>query len=155
MGSAHFARKLRDDGTRIDLMVALDLVGAFSDEPGSQHYPISWLGLLYPCRGNFIAVVGDLGSGPSIHKVKRGMLSSRALPVFSFRGPSAIGGVDWSDHRSFRALGFPAVMVTDTAFLRTPHYHRVTDTPETLDYRRMAGVVRALHGVVALHGQGW
>ena len=78
------------------------------------------------------------------------MLSTRAIPVESFRSPAAIGGVDWSDHIWFRRLGMPAVMVTDTAFLRMRHYHRTTDTPEKLDYRRMAAVTQALHGVLAL-----
>ena len=148
MGSARLARKLIEDETPIDLMVALDLVGYFSDEPGSQHTPMTGLGLLYPSKGNFIAVVGDMGAGRWIHQVKRGMLRSRALPVISFRAPSALPGVLWSDHLWFRRLGLPGVLVSDTAFLRTPHYHRATDTMETLDFRRMALVVQALHGVL-------
>lgn len=154
MGSAHYARRLVDAKTPVDLMIALDLVGTFDDTPGSQVYPLSWMGLFYPSRGNFIAIVGDTGAGGAIKKVKRGMLSARSIPVESFRSPGAIGGVDWSDHIWFRRLGMPAVMVTDTAFLRMPHYHRTTDTPEKLDYRRMAGVTQALHGVLALEAGG-
>ncbi len=152
MGSAHFARKLSDDGTRVELMIALDLVGFFSDEPGSQSFPYGFLQLYYPGRGNFIAVVGDLGAGRWIRRVKRGMLAAKALPVYSFRGPSLIPGIDWSDHFSFRQLGLPGVLVTDTAFLRNAHYHQPTDTPGTLDYSRMAAVVQALHGVLAEEG---
>src|SRR5262249_13473978 len=150
MGSAHYARRLVDAKTPVDLMIALDLVGSFDDTPGSQGDPLSWMKLVYPSRGNFIAVVGDTGAGAAIKKVKRGMLSARTIPVESFRSPNAIGGVDWSDHIWFRRLGMPAIMVTDTAFLRMPHYHRTTDTPEKLDYDRMAAVTQALHGVLAL-----
>ena len=80
------------------------------------------------------------------------MLAAKALPVYSFRGPSLIPGIDWSDHFSFRQLGLPGVLVTDTAFLRNAHYHQPTDTPGTLDYSRMAAVVQALHGVLAEEG---
>jgi Zn-dependent M28 family amino/carboxypeptidase len=148
MGSHHFARKLVDDGTEIDLMIALDLVGYFSDEPGSQHVPGPLLRLAYPSRGDFIGVVGDTSAGRWIARVKRGMRSADALPVYSFRAPTFVPGVDWSDHLWFRKLGLPGVLVSDTAMMRNPNYHRSTDTPETLDYRRMAAVVQALHGVL-------
>jgi len=138
----------------VDLMIALDLVGSFDDTEGSQGYPLTWMAFFYPSRGNFIAIVGDTGAGGAIKKVKRGMLSARTIPVESFRSPSRIGGVDWSDHLWFRRLGMPAVMVTDTAFLRMRHYHRTSDTPEKLDYRRMAAVTQALHGVLALESAG-
>jgi Zn-dependent M28 family amino/carboxypeptidase len=148
MGSYHFARKMLDDGIEIELMIALDLVGYFSDEPGSQKVPGPLLRLAYPSRGNFIGVVGDTRAGRWIGRVKRGMRSADALPVYSFRAPTFVPGVDWSDHLSFRRLGLPGVLVTDTAMMRNPNYHRRTDTPETLDYRRMAAVVQALHGVL-------
>jgi Zn-dependent M28 family amino/carboxypeptidase len=150
MGSCHFARRLADEGTDVDLAIALDLVGYFSEEPGSQGPRASLLRLYRPSRGDFIAVVGDLGSSRPLRRVKRGMRAANALPVASFRAPKIVSGVDWSDHYWFRRLGMPAVMVTDTAFLRNPNYHTRGDTPETLDYERMAGVVQALHGVLWL-----
>lgn len=148
MGSYRFARELRERGRPVDLMVALDLVGRYSDKPGSQRFPLPGLGLLYPDRGDFAAVVGDLRSGPAIRRVKRALLRSRAIPVESFRAPSALAGVSWSDHYSFRRLGMPAVLVTDTAFMRNDDYHTLNDTPDKLDYERMAGLVRALHGLL-------
>lgn len=148
MGSYHFARRLADDGTKVDLMIALDGVGYFSDAPGSQSVPSPLLRLFYPSRGDFIGVVGDMGSGREIRRVKSGMRSANAVPVLSFRGPTFVPGVDWSDHYWFRKLGLPGVLVTDTAMMRTPHYHRRSDTPDTLDYRRMAAVAQALHGVL-------
>jgi Zn-dependent M28 family amino/carboxypeptidase len=150
MGSARYARSLAEEGARVELMIALDLVGYFSDEPGSQSYPAGLLRPFYPSRGDFIAVVGDLGAGRWIRRVKRGMRSAGTIPVRSFRGPRLIPGIDWSDHYWFRRLGLPGVLVTDTAYLRNPNYHLPSDTPETLDYERMAALVQALHGVLAL-----
>jgi Zn-dependent M28 family amino/carboxypeptidase len=148
MGSYRFAKSLREEGRRVVIMVALDLVGRFSDEPGSQKMPFPGLGLLYPDRGNFVAVVGDLRSGSAIKRVRSGMLATGALPVRSFRAPAAMPGVHWSDHSSFRRFDMPSVLVTDTAYLRNPDYHTRDDTPDTLDYERMAKVVTALHGVL-------
>ena len=133
---------------RTQLFVALDLVGYFSDEPGSQTFPLPLLRLYYPSRGDFIAVVGDLTAGRPIKRVKRGMRSLAGIPVLSFRAPRAIPGFDWSDHYWFREHGFAAVLVTDTAMLRNPNYHRSTDLPDTLDFARMAEVVQGLHGVL-------
>jgi Zn-dependent M28 family amino/carboxypeptidase len=148
MGSHVFARRLVDRGERVELMIALDLVGYFSDEPRSQSFPFAGLGLFYPSKGDFIAVVGDSEAGPWIKRVKRGMIAMRAIPVHSFRAPPALAPVHLSDHLAFRRLGLPGVQVTDTAFMRYPHYHTPDDVPERLDYERMAGVVRALHGVI-------
>jgi len=148
MGSYRFARELREREVAVDLMVALDLVGRYSERPGSQRFPLPGLGLLYPDRGNFIAVVGDLRSGGPIRRVKRAMLATRELPVESFRAPAAMAGVRWSDHHSFRRLGLPAVLVTDTAYMRNDDYHTSGDTPDKLDYERMARLVRALHGLL-------
>jgi len=147
MGSHVFAKSLVDRSVPVDMMVALDLVGYYSDKPGSQRFPVPGLRWLYPDKGNFVAVVGDLGSGASIRQIKREMRSTRAIEVHSFRAPAAVAGVDWSDHFSFRKLGLPGVLVTDTAFMRYSHYHTPLDTPEKLDYERMAQLVVALHAV--------
>jgi len=148
MGSHVFAAGLVRREVPVTLMIALDAVGCYSNAPGSQRFPVPGLGLFYPDRGSFVAVVGDLTSGAAIQRVKLGLLSARSIPVQSFRAPARLRGVDWSDHRSFRRLGLPAVLVTDTAFLRNPRYHTAQDTADTLDYEKMAALVLALHGVV-------
>ena len=147
MGSHIFASALRERGVDVELMIALDLVGYYSDDPGSQRFPFPGLGWLYPSAGNFVAVVGDLRSGRWLRQVKRQMRSTRSIPVHSFRAPQNLAGVNESDHLSFRRLGFPGVLVTDTAYMRYPHYHSADDNPEMLDYRRMAQLVEALHAV--------
>lgn len=149
MGSYAFARQLVAEHVQVELMIALDLVGYYRDEEGSQRLQHPFLRLLYPDRGNFIAVIGDLRSGPWIDQVKRGVMSTTDLPVHSFRAPASLAPVQLSDHFSFRRLGLPGVLVTDTAFMRFPHYHTRDDTPDKLDYERMAKLVLGLHGVLA------
>lgn len=152
MGSHVFAKSLVEANVKIELMVALDLVGYYSDERGSQRFPVPGLGLYYSSRGNFAAIVGDLGSGASIKRVKDGMRGMNSIPVHSFRASPNWAPVDLSDHWSFREFGLPAVQITDTAFMRYPHYHTAEDTPEQLDYERMAALVTALHGVLLERG---
>lgn len=157
MGSYRFGRKLVDEGTEVALMVSLDLVGYFADGRGTQRFPSPWFRLFYPDRGNFIAILGDASAGRAIQRAKRGLIAGsdasraargRELPVVSFRGLPGSELVRLSDHLSFRRLGMPAVQVTDTAFLRYPYYHHADDTPEKLDYERMADLVCSLQGLL-------
>ncbi len=148
MGSYVFARTLKERGVDVAVMISLDMVGYFSDSSNSQGFPFGPLAFLYPDTGNFIAIVGDTRSGPTIERVKLAMASTEAIEVHSFRAPTRVQGVDWSDHLSFRRLGYPAVLITDTSFMRNPHYHKAGDTPSTLDYQRLSQVVVALHGVL-------
>jgi len=147
MGSYRFAEKLSQDGIEVELMLALDCVGYYSENPGSQPLPFP-LWLYYPDEGEFIAIVGDMGVANTILRVKRAMLSTEALPVFSFRAPRSLAPVDLSDHLSFWEFDFPAVVITDTAFMRYPHYHTRYDTTDELDYQSMAKLVHALQGVL-------
>lgn len=112
------------------------------------------LGLLYPTRGDFIALVTRDDDAELVRRTKRAMAAATDLPVWSLNGSPSIPGVDWSDHRSYWAKGFPALMVTDTALFRNDRYHAARDTPDTLDYGRMAKVVSGVHAaVVALARQ--
>jgi hypothetical protein len=147
MGSYVHARRLVDDGAALKLAISVEMVGYFSDDPGSQHYAASALGWLYPDRADFIGVVGRTFDRSAVKRVKGLMAAAEAVPVWSINAPVALAGIDFSDHWSFWQHGLPAVMVTDTAFLRNPNYHRPTDTADTLDYRRMAGVVDGLFQV--------
>jgi len=148
MGSVEYVRAFDDAHGRIRAMLALETVGFYSDEPGSQRYP-PLVGLLYPDRGNFIAFVGNVGSRELVRRIVRRFRSVATLPSEGAALPSSIPGVSWSDHRSFWEAGVPAVMATDTAPFRDAHYHLSTDTPERLDYARMARLVRGLERVVS------
>jgi hypothetical protein len=94
-------------------------------------------------------VVGNLAQGSLVRRVKAAMRAAEeAVPVESIDAPESVEGIDLSDHRSYWARGFPAVMITDTAFMRNPNYHAPTDTPETLDFARLAAVVAEVHEAV-------
>jgi len=141
MGSEVYARSLDESHRAVRGMICLEMVGCFTDEPGSQKLPFRVLHLFYPSKGDFIAVVGSLGRPGIVRSVKRAMLSASDLPVYSIDAPRWVHGVDLSDHSTFWRRGDRAVMITDTAFYRNPRYHTEHDTPATLDYERMAKVV--------------
>jgi Peptidase family M28 len=152
MGSAVHARSLTNDSTHIRGVIVLEMVGFFSEEWGSQTYPSPLLRLLYPIRGNFIGVVGRWDQGQWIRTVKAGMKGTTDLPVYSIRAPTYIPGIDFSDHRNYWAHGFPALMITDTAYYRNMLYHSAADTPDQLDYDRMADVVVSTYEAIrSLH----
>jgi len=147
MGSYWHARELERQGREVRLMVSLEMIGYYRDEPKSQSFPVAGMGLLYPDEGNFIAVVGAYRDFGTMRRVKALFKGASDLPVVTVNAPEAVSGVDFSDHASYWRFGMPAVMVTDTAFLRNPNYHGTGDTAATLDYARMAKVVRAMHAV--------
>jgi hypothetical protein len=101
--------------------------------------------LFYPSTGNFIALTGRLDQRPIVKKIKRYMRGTTDLPVYSLNAPSFVPGIDLSDHRNYWEYGYQALMVTDTAFYRNTEYHGPGDTPERLDYVRMAKVVVGLY----------
>ena len=140
MGSFVYAR---DRGAGVRAMFSLEMLGFYRDAPGSQQYPAP-LGLFYPDRADFIAFVGDLGARGMVHRAIGAFRRHAKFPSEGVAAPALIPGVTWSDHWSFRSHGFPAVMITDTAFNRNPHYHLPSDTPDKLDYERMARLTLGL-----------
>jgi len=143
-GSRVYARSLRRRRERVAAMVALEMLGYYSDEPRSQRFPLFPLRWFYPTSGNFVAVIGNLRSRALARQVAQAMRAGTDLPVEWLAGPAVVPGLALSDHASFWLHGYPAVMVTDTAFYRNPHYHRPSDRPETLDFGRMARCVEGL-----------
>ncbi|HZQ59899.1 MAG TPA: M20/M25/M40 family metallo-hydrolase [Casimicrobiaceae bacterium] len=148
MGSTIYARAARARGERIRVMLSLEMLGCYDDRRGSQRYP-PLLRYFYPDRGNFIAFVSNLQSMRELRQAVRAFRSSSDFAVESLASPAFVPGVSWSDQLSFWRQGFRALMVTDTAFYRYPHYHQPTDTTEKLDYDRMAKVVTGLAGCIA------
>ncbi len=144
MGSAVHARQLRLEPAHLRGMIALEMIGSFSEERGSQSFPSPILKLLYPSRGNFAAVAGRPADYGLVRRVKWAMVDATDLPVRSFTAPAAIAGTDLSDNRSFWNERYKAVMVTDTAFYRNPRYHTAEDLPDRLDYPRMAQVAQGV-----------
>ncbi len=150
MGSAVHAKSLA--GEKVDGVIVLEMVGYFNDEWGSQSYPSPALYLMYPARGNFIAVVGLSEQGDWVEQVKSGMKGATDLPVYSIRAPRSLPGMDFSDHMNYWPLGINALMVTDTAFYRNKAYHSEGDTADHLDYARMAKVVQGIFSAITPEG---
>jgi Zn-dependent M28 family amino/carboxypeptidase len=148
MGSYEYAKSLHEDGRDLIGMICLESIGYFTDLKESQHLPFSFFRLFYPTTGNFIALVSNLHSKEFLKSVKEAFKKGTDLPVESISTVSVIPGIDFSDHRSFYKFDYKAIMVTDTAFYRNPNYHGPGDTPDTLDYRRMAEVVKGLKRAV-------
>ena len=147
MGSRQYARRSRERGEKIAAMFSLETIGWFSEQPGSQRYPFP-LNFFYPSTGNFIAFVSNLYSRALLHETIVSFRRHAGIPSEGVAAPAWIPGVDWSDHWSFWQEGWPALMVTDTAPYRYPHYHTAKDTPDKVDYERLARVVTGLHGML-------
>lgn len=144
MGSRQYSRRSRARSENVVAMFSLETIGYYSDQPGSQHYPLP-IGFFYPSTGNFIAFVSNLASRALLHEVVAGFRRHAGFPSEGLAAPAFIPGVDWSDHWSFWQEGWPALMVTDTAPYRYPHYHTAQDTPDKVDYERTARVVTGLY----------
>jgi len=140
MGSFRYAAEAAARGDDIVVMISLETIGYYSDAPGSQRYPRPFH-LLFSDRGNFLAMVSNMGSMRALRTASRAFRSATRLPLIASPAPASIPGVAWSDHWSFWQHGYRALMLTDTAPYRYPHYHLATDTPERLDYDTMAQVV--------------
>ena len=147
MGSWQYAARAAEQDDNIVAMISLETVGFYQEGQGSQGYPPPF-NLFYPDVGNFIGFVGNL---PSRALVRRSIATFRRTTQFPSEGvaaPEQIPGVWWSDHAPFWIHGFKAIMITDTAPFRNPHYHQSSDTPDRLNYEKMARVVTGVAEVV-------
>lgn len=149
MGSVHHAEALKSEDRKVAGMICLEMIGYFSEEEGSQEYPVGFLKNIFPTKGNFLAVVGNMSSSRMTKEIKKSMERTSSLPVVYLVSPNISGlTLDFSDHRSYWAAGFPGVMITDTAFYRNFNYHEAEDTPDSLDYEKMSLGIHALHQAI-------
>jgi Zn-dependent M28 family amino/carboxypeptidase len=144
MGSAVHARSLAAARVAVRAMISLEMIGYFSATQPNQN-PL--LHLLYPRDGEFIALVGRWADRDLVRQAKQCFRGATSVRAVSYSGPVGLGS-DLSDQRNYWALGYPGLMVTDTAFMRNLHYHGADDTADTLDYQRMAGVVDGVFNTV-------
>ena len=149
MGSRIYAARCASRGDNIVSMVSLETMGFFSDEEESQRYP-PLLSRLYPSTGNFIGFVGNVSSRKLVRKAIETFREQTKFPSEGGAIIDAIPGIGWSDHWSFWQEGYPAIMVTDTAPFRYPHYHLPTDTPDKIDYDRLARVIAGIERVIEM-----
>jgi Zn-dependent M28 family amino/carboxypeptidase len=147
MGSRVYARKARRENEKIDGMICLEMVGYACREPGCQSYPFPLMFFGYPKKGDFIGIVGNFKSRKFSGLLEREFSRNPELPAVRLTVPlngRILPAVRLSDHASFWDEGFKAVMITDSAFYRNPHYHTALDTMEKLDYHFMAELVESL-----------
>ena len=148
MGSAVHAKACRARGEDIAVMLSIETIGCYSDEPGSQRFPTSLLRLFYSDRGNYLVWVGNLRSRRWVKRAVRSFRAAGRLPCRGAALPSGVPGVSWSDHAPFWREGYRALMATDTAPFRYPHYHTAQDTPYQIDYERYTAAVLGIEAVV-------
>ncbi|MGE5656987.1 MAG: M20/M25/M40 family metallo-hydrolase [Actinomycetota bacterium] len=145
LGSQHYAQKLKQQGQQLRLMMSLEMLGYCDRTPNSQRYPTG-LKYFYPNTGDFIALIGSLRTLPDTIKLSASIRKSGTncewLPVPN-RG-LIVPDTRRSDHSPFWDLGYRAMMVTDTSFMRNPHYHQPSDRIATLDLDFLTGVCQGL-----------
>ena len=147
MGSAVHARSLKAENRKVLGMIGLEMLGYYDDAKGSQKYPLL-LSLFFPDTADYVGAVSNLESRPFLRALARGFRPPRGLRVVTASLPQWVGEITLSDHKNYWDEGFPAVMITDTAFLRNVHYHQTTDTAEKLDYARMADATEGLAAAI-------
>ncbi|MFM8454253.1 MAG: M28 family peptidase [Gammaproteobacteria bacterium] len=152
MGSYIHAQMCREEGNKIEGMICLESLGFFSNEHGSQEIPefdqnvlpalsdLMFQRGIQPDVGNFLALVGDEQSAEFLKTCDQYMSASSKVPILPLVAPE----LRLSDQFNYWDVGYPALMLTDTAFYRNPNYHLPTDTFNTLNYPNMAATTRQL-----------
>jgi Zn-dependent M28 family amino/carboxypeptidase len=154
MGSRQYAKMLRRQKAKVLLMFSLEMLG-YADECYEQSYPFPLMRQLlgYPKSGNFVGLVGNVRTIRLLRVVREAMRRGCNIGVESLSAPGFLPPLFLSDHSSFWRYRYPALMVTDTAFMRNPHYHLPTDTDSTINYRFLAEVISGVYSaVLALDG---
>ncbi len=149
MGSVRYARRCRARNENIRGLINLETIGCYYGNAGSQLYPdsrlerlIKWIPGLRRRIGNFVVFTGNFASRRLIRRTYARFKRHARFPALWLPSPSHIMGPDMSDQWSFWQVGYPALMVTDTAFLRYPYYHKSEDLPKHMNFDCMARVVR-------------
>ena len=148
MGSFVYARRCRERNENVVAMLSLETIGYYTDEEGSQNFPIGLMDFVFSTTGNFISFVGNIKSRKLLRDVTGFFRQYAKFPSEAAFLPEHIAGVAWSDQWSFWRHGYPGIMVTDTAPFRYPYYHTDEDTPGKINYDRFAYLVDMLEMVV-------
>lgn len=144
MGSNIHAQSVIDENVKVWGLVNLEMVGFYTDETDSQDYPVPGMGLIYPNKGNFIAVVGNSDNSEMVELVSGSIKRNSKIRTISLAAPSALPGIDFSDHLNYWSRGMPAIMLTDTAFYRNKAYHTENDTMDRLNFSKMQELAEAV-----------
>ena len=151
IGSDHFARQARKAGQKYESVIILESVGYTDDSEGSQSVPLA-VRASVPEKGNFLGIIANNKSG-RIMELFTALAGEHVpeLTVVPYKVPLSgrfMPETRFSDHASFWNRNYPAVMLTDTAMFRNPHYHTPRDRSETLDFDFMTNVTKAVVSVL-------
>jgi Zn-dependent M28 family amino/carboxypeptidase len=149
MGSYQYAKRCRERGENIRVMLSLDALGVYKDEPGSQRLPFPFP-IFYPDRGNFLAFIGNLQSRKYVTEATRDFKKGSSFPIEAGVAPEWAKGGAWSDHSSFWKFGYPGIMVTDTGEFRSIYHNTKEDTMEKLNFNAMSRIVIGMY-TCAIH----
>lgn len=144
MGSDVYAKSCKDKNENIVGMIALEMLGYYTEKRGSQKYPLPNMKGIYPDKGNFIAVIGNEHSRHLAHLFSKGINETLLIKTKTSIAGTQIHSMNLSDHASFWKYNYPAIMITDTAFYRNPHYHEGSDTIDTLNFKYLTRLVYSL-----------
>ncbi len=148
IGSQNYVNRSKQSNEKIVAMLSFDMLGYYTDRPGSQGYPIPGGNLLYPDRGNFIAFISNLQSRDLLRSAIQSFRKSATVPSEALSIPDLVRDISRSDHASFWRAGYPAILVSDTASFRNPHYHQESDRISTLDFDRFTRSVDGIADVI-------
>ncbi len=147
LGSQAFASRLKAERRELAGAIILECVGFARSEAGTQQAPPG-VPIEVPTQGDFLAIVGNEASRSLVSQLEQGAEQYAAqLKTLSLVVPGrgeALPHTRRSDHASFWDAGYPAVVLTDTANFRNPHYHRETDTVDTLNREFLSNVAAAV-----------
>jgi hypothetical protein len=147
MGSLVYAKRSAARGEKVVAMISIESIGYYSDAPNSQRHR-KQNSARYPSTGDFVAVEGNEASKALVDRVLGAFLNHASISAHGAALPADSEATGTSDEWAFWQVGYPAVTVTDTASLRNPHSRRPEDTPDKLDFARMARVVAGLQGAI-------
>lgn len=145
MGSYIHAKWLNDNKVDVYGMLAIEMIGYFSDEKKSQDYPVKVMKVAYGTKGNYILLAKRTGAGKFVKEFSKGFKDAETIETSSIKAPAKVQGIDFSDHLNYWKFNYDALMITNTAFFRNKNYHQKTDTMETLDTPRMAKVIDGVY----------
>jgi len=144
MGSYQYAKSCRQREEDIRVMLSLDALGVYKDEPDSQRLPFPF-SIFYPDRGNFLAFIGNLQSRKYVTETTRGFKKGSSFQIQAGVAPEWAKGGAWSDHSSFWKFGYQGIMVTDTGGFRSPSHATKEDTMEKLNFDAMSRIVIGMY----------
>jgi hypothetical protein len=152
MGSYIHAKSLFEQKTVVIGMICYEMIGYFSDKPGSQQFPYPELAELYPDKGNFILVAGIDDYEAFNNRVHGLMAEESEIDVQIINLPADNELADLSDHRNYLKFGYKALMINDTSFMRNPNYHKLSDTIDTLNFEKMTEVINSSYNAIVKFG---